>query len=169
MTETRENLDNVVRRIVIYGNAGAGKSWRARELAERYELPILALDDIAWSDDWAVERPRSETLAELAEFAESTSAWIIEGCYGDLIEAVLPHCTQLLFMNPGTETCVENCHKRGSRLPEGATDKERTDEIDQLIAWVRQYDSRTDEFGFPRHRQLFDDFDGAKREYTLLP
>ena len=51
MTETCENLDNVVHRIVIYGNAGAGKSWRARELAERFELPILALDDIAWSDD----------------------------------------------------------------------------------------------------------------------
>jgi hypothetical protein len=40
--------------------------------------------------------------------------------------------------------------------------------LDKLIQWVKDYENRDDEFGLKRHRQLFDNFRGRKREYTSV-
>ena len=32
--------------------------------------------------------------------------WVIEGCYGDLIEAAAARCTELRFLNPGADVCI---------------------------------------------------------------
>ncbi len=37
---------------------------------------------------------------------------MLEGCYGDLVEAALPHCTELKFINPGVAVCVDYCRGR---------------------------------------------------------
>lgn len=37
--------------------------------------------------------------------------------------------------------------------------------LDYLLDWVSKYETRDDEFGLKRHRQIFHEFDGAKREY----
>lgn len=52
------------RRIIIYGNAGAGKTTMARELQSEYDLPLLLLDSIAWSDV-AVRRPLEKSINDL--------------------------------------------------------------------------------------------------------
>jgi hypothetical protein len=38
--------------------------------------------------------------------------------------------------------------------------------FEMLIRWVREYETRDDEFSLRRHRQLFAEFDGEKVEYT---
>jgi len=38
--------------------------------------------------------------------------------------------------------------------------------LDHLIQWVKDYETRNDEYGLKRHRQIFDNFSGTKREYT---
>ena len=38
-------------------------------------------------------------------FISTHQKWVIEGCYGELVEAASTHCTQLVFLNPGLETC----------------------------------------------------------------
>lgn len=38
----------------------------------------------------------------------------------------------------------------------------------ELIEWVREYETREDEYGLARHRRIFDDFKGPKREYTTI-
>ena len=35
---------------------------------------------------------------------------------------------------------------------------------DNKIEWVKNYESRVDEFSYKSHRKLFDNFDGQKRE-----
>lgn len=35
-----------------------------------------------------------------------------------------------------------------------------------LIDWVREYETRDDEFSLREHRRLFDTHDGPKTEYT---
>jgi hypothetical protein len=36
------------------------------------------------------------------------------------------------------------------------------------VAWVREYETRNDEYGLKRHRQIYDQFSGSKREYTSV-
>jgi hypothetical protein len=38
--------------------------------------------------------------------------------------------------------------------------------LEMLIRWVREYETRDDEFSLRRHRQLFAEFDREKVEYT---
>jgi adenylate kinase family enzyme len=98
-------------RIILLGNAGAGKSTMARRLMNGRSIPRLSLDEIAWAE--GTERKRlEESVQALRSFIDDNEQWIIEGCYSDLVEVALPFCEELRFLNPGIEVCVENCLKR---------------------------------------------------------
>lgn len=152
-------------RILIYGNAGSGKTTMATQLAAALHAPVLALDDIAWLDA-AVRRPVEASIAELRAFIRANEQWVIEGCYGDLIDAALPHCTELRFVNPGVEACVARCRERAWEPDKFETPEAQDAMLETLIGWVRQYETRDDEFSLTRHRAIFDAFTGVKREYA---
>ena len=152
-------------RILIYGNSGSGKTTMASQLAAELRLPILSLDAITWTQA-AVRKPVDESRRELLAFIEQHPGWIIEGCYGDLIEAALPNCEELRFLNPGVERCIAHCQARPWERDKYPTREEQDAMLAALIDWVRQYDTREDEFGLHRHRAIFDGFMGTKREFA---
>jgi adenylate kinase family enzyme len=155
-------------RIIIYGNSGAGKTWLARQLQQQHDLARLVLDSIAWEAEWGKRKSLQASVAELLAFINQNERWIIEGCYGDLIEAALPYCTDLRFINPGVDVCVANCQKRQAEFEQHGRPEDNRGAIDELLHWVREYEVRDDEFSLTRHREIFDDFNGTKTEYTDL-
>jgi adenylate kinase family enzyme len=154
-------------RLVLLGNAGAGKSTMARRLIGNSEIPRLSLDEIAW-DQGPRRKPLDESRSLLHQFIKANEEWVIEGCYSDLIEAALPYCTELRFLNPGIETCVAHCSHRPWEPSKFSSAEEQDAMLSQLIQWVREYETRDDEYGLKRHRQVFDRFSGAKHEYTSV-
>ena len=53
--------------------------------------------------------------------------------------------------------------------PEKYSSREEQDaRLDFLIQWVRDYESRTDEYSLFRHRLLFDHFQGPKRVFATV-
>ena len=154
-------------RVVIVGNSGSGKSWRARELAEAHQLAHLDLDTIVWVPGLiAVARPPQDVLADLRAFIDTNPAWVAEGCYGDVVEAALPFCSELLFMNPGKDACLANNGKRPWE-PHKYESKEKQDSmLPFLLDWVGKYYERDDTCSYAYHRRVFDAFGGAKREIS---
>jgi hypothetical protein len=148
-------------RVVIYGNAGSGKTTMARSLG----LPMLSLDKIAWAST-LVRATHTNALAALDQFIAGHTEWVIEGCYGDLIEAAVAHCTELRFLNPGAELCIANARSRPwtPEYCESPEDQQRF--LGPLIQFIREYETVTNEYGLPRHRAIFAAFAGPKREYT---
>ena len=151
-------------KLVLLGNAAAGKSTLARRLMGGRDIPRLSLDEIAW-DEGPVRKPLAESIALLEDFVARHPEWIIEGCYGDLIAAALPHCEELRFLNPGVEVCVSHCLARPWEPEKFATPEAQQATLDYLVNWVRTYETRDDEYGLARHRVLYDTFEGPKREY----
>lgn len=39
---------------------------------------------------------------------QANRAWVIEGCYSDLLEMVLPESSEIIFLNLTIEACVSN-------------------------------------------------------------
>ena len=86
----------------------------------------------------------------------------------DLIRAALPYCTELRFLNPGIEVCVAHCHRRPWEPEKFSSPEDQAAMLTQLVQWVREYETREDEYGLRRHRQVFEQFAGRKREYTSV-
>ena len=158
-------------RLILLGNAGAGKSTMARRLMGSANIPRLSLDEIAWNEGFPFPRrkPLEQSLTLLRQFIRSNDQWIIEGCYADLVEAALPHCTELRFLNPGVETCVAHCNRRPWEPSKFSSAEEQNAMLTQLIQWVKDYETREDEYGLKQHRRIFSGFSGPKREYTSTP
>lgn len=152
-------------RIIVFGNSGSGKTTLAKALAGNPSAH-LDLDVIAWmSDQPGVRIAYDESVRELMRFIEGSSHWVIEGCYSGLLTKAAAYCTEMIFLNPGIEACVENClarpwepHKYSSREAQDAN-------LEMLLDWVRAYESRGDEFSLQEHRKLFDAHKGNKIEY----
>lgn len=152
-------------RVVLLGNAGAGKSTLARRLVARQPAARLSLDEVAFGAG-AARRPLEDSAADVRRFTAAHEHWIIEGCYADIIEPFLPLCDELLFLNPGIDVCLAHCRARPWEPEKFASPGEQARNLPDLLAWVRSYETRTDEYGLARHRALFDAFTGTKRELT---
>jgi adenylate kinase family enzyme len=154
-----------MRRIVIIGNSGSGKTSMGDRLAAAHALPHLDLDSLAWESP-AVRRPREESMGMIHAFVEANPQWIVEGCYAGLVESILPYATELRFLNPGIDACVTNCRTRPFEPHKYASMEEQNARLDFLLSWVREYAVRDDEYSLAAHRRVFDAFTGLKVEYT---
>jgi len=154
--------------IVVFGNSGSGKTTLARVLTSQYGLAHLDLDSVVW-DSSGGRRSLTESASTIRDFIHEHSEWVIEGCYGDLLELVLPYASEVRFLNPGVEACIANCRARPWE-PEKYPSKEAQDQkLDFLLDWVREYESRADEYSLARHRELFEGFRGSKVELSSRP
>ena len=153
-------------KVLVFGNSGSGKSTFAKRLSAEHRLTHLDLDSIVWEPGKiAVQRQPECVAASLAEFLAGNERWVIEGCYGELVEAASAHCTELVFLNPGLETCLAH-NRRREWEPHKYASKEAQDAmLEQLQAWVAGYYQRQDPWSQHAHRRIFDSFTGQKTEY----
>jgi len=157
-------------RVAILGNSGSGKSTLAAWLSARSGAAQLDLDSVAWvPGKIAVARPREHALADVHSFCSGNAAWVVEGCYTDLIEQALLRKPLLLFLNPGVEQCVANCQARPWEPQKYRSREEQDERLAYLLAWVREYYSRGGEMSLQAHRSCFDAYAGRKQELTDVP
>ena len=153
-------------RFAVFGNSGSGKSTLAAWLAARLGAPTLDLDTIAWlSDQPGVRRDHAAATVDLGAFC-SAPAWIVEGCYGELIAASLRFEPTLVFLNPGLARCQANCRERPWEPHKYASKAAQDANLDFLLSWGADYYERDDAMSLVGHRACFDAYQGAKAEVT---
>jgi adenylate kinase family enzyme len=157
-------------KLLVYGNSGSGKSSYSHALAAAYGLAHLDLDTIVWEPGQiAVPRDQQAVAASLGAFIAARPRWVIEGCYGELVESSAQHCTELIFLNPGLEACQANNRRRPWEPHKYASMEQQDAMLANLQVWVAGYYTRDDAWSYAAHRRLFDAHHGNKQEWTVPP
>jgi adenylate kinase family enzyme len=154
-----------MRRVLVFGNSGSGKTTLAAALRRDHGLAHLDLDTLAWQPTPVpIRRDIAESERDIRAFTARHDAWVIEGCYADLLALLLDDASEMIFMNPGVEACERHCRARPWE-PHKYTSPEAQDRnLAMLLDWVRNYPTRDDACSLASHRRLFDGYAGAKRE-----
>jgi adenylate kinase family enzyme len=84
-----------LRRVVVIGMSGAGKSTVARRLAALLDAPNVELDALYWGPGWT-RRPQFRDDVRLAA---QGGRWVIDGNYESTRELVWPRATTVVWLN----------------------------------------------------------------------
>ena len=134
-----------MRKVLVIGSGGAGKSTFSRRLGELLDLEVIHLDSLYWSAGW-VEMPKAEWQAAVEELL-SRKAWIIDGNYSGTLQMRLEACDTVIFLDMSRLICLWRLLKRAvlyrneSRpdMADGCPEKLNW----KFMRWVLEYPERT--------------------------
>jgi adenylate kinase family enzyme len=90
-------LPGDVRRILIYGVTGAGKTTLAARLAKATGIEWHSVDDLTWEPGW-VEVPADEQRRRIGYICEQ-SEWILDTAYGKWVDLPLGHAQLIVALD----------------------------------------------------------------------
>ena len=125
-----------MKRVIVIGCPGAGKSTFARKLAAKTGLPLLYLDMI-WhlADRTVIGR---EEFDKCLDKLVNEDEWIIDGNYARTLPVRLAHCDTVFFFDIPLEVCIEGAK---SRLGKERVDMPWVDdEMDpEFLQWIKDF------------------------------
>ncbi|MCV6601468.1 MAG: DNA topology modulation protein FlaR [Cohaesibacter sp.] len=151
-----------MKRIVIIGCAGAGKSTLAQKLSPIFEIPIIHMDQHFWMQGW-VQKQETEFQKEILELIK-TDSWIMDGNYGETLPARLERADLLIYLDFPRWLCLYRVFKRiafgygktRSDMAKGCPEQISWD----FIQWIWTFQKRSG----PKLQKHFDDFKGPKHQ-----
>jgi adenylate kinase family enzyme len=134
-----------VKKVLVIGSCGAGKSVFSRRLGEVSGLPVIHLDRHFWSSGWV--KPDRDQWRERVRALLEGESWIIDGNYGATMEMRLEYCDTVIFLDFPRHICTWRVIKRAinyrgrSRpdLADGCPEKLNWD----FIKWTWNYPTRS--------------------------
>ena len=104
-----------MKRIMVTGCPGSGKSTFSLKLHEKTGLPLYHLDNIWWKPD-RTHVTREEFDAALASILEKDE-WIIDGSYSRTFEPRIKASDTVILLDYDTDVCIQRVlQKRLQRL-----------------------------------------------------
>lgn len=127
-----------MKKVIVIGCPGSGKSRFSRELHDITGLPLYHLDLIGWREDRTLI-PKEELIERILEIGK-TDKWIMDGNYGGTMEMRMSLCDTIVFLDYPTDVCLDGImSRRGKERPDIAW-KDSPEEIDkEFLDFVRSY------------------------------
>ncbi|MEH1976627.1 MAG: DNA topology modulation protein [Nostoc sp.] len=114
-----------MKKILIIGSGGAGKSTLARELGNILGLEVIHLDAWYWNPGW-IETPKTAWQSIIQDLTLRES-WIMDGNYGGTLDLRLSVADTVIFLDFPRILCLWRAIKRrfmyaGQSRPDMASD-----------------------------------------------
>lgn len=137
-----------MKKILVIGSGGAGKSTFARRLHQLTGIELIHLDKIYWKPNW-VESSKDEWRKTVENLIEKDS-WIMDGNYGGTMETRIAACDTIVFLDLPRTICVWRAFKRSlfykkSTRPDMAAGCNEKIDLEYLkfLKWIWDYPTRT--------------------------
>jgi adenylate kinase family enzyme len=134
-----------MRKVLVIGSGGAGKSVFANRLGKLLNIEVLHLDKFYWRPGW-IETPKDEWLKTVEELLERDS-WIMDGNYSGTLNLRLEACDTVIFLDMARQLCLWRVLKRAFKYRDGSrpdmTEGCREQLNLEFLRWVWDYPSRT--------------------------
>ena len=128
-----------MKKIIVIGCPGSGKSTFARALHDKTGIPLYHLDMMYWNAD--------KTTVEKSVFLERLSAvlekdeWIIDGNYSSTMELRMAACDTVIFLDYPLEVCLDGIKERRGK-PRSDMPWIETEEDAEFIEFIKSYDEQ---------------------------
>ena len=99
-----------MKKIIVIGCPGSGKSTFSRALARIIGVPLFYLDMMYWNADRTTVE-KSVFLNRLKETLQKDE-WIIDGNYASTMESRLQACDTVFFLDYDTNVCLDGIRER---------------------------------------------------------
>ena len=130
-----------MKRILVIGCPGAGKTYFAKKLSEINGLPVIHMDNLYWNKD-KISISYPELEAKLLPYLK-TENWIIDGNYHDTLKQRLEYATDVFFLKMPREECIEGILERIGEERDDIPWVETKKDAVELIEWTIDYEKRT--------------------------
>lgn len=130
----------MMKKVLVIGCAGSGKSVFSRSFAQKTGLPLYHLDNIWWQEDGAtVERDEFDrALAEILARDE----WIIDGNYQRTMEWRMTECDTVIFFDLSADECLDGIRARkGKSRPDMPWRDAPENDDAEFVEFIRGYNT----------------------------
>ena len=147
-----------MKRVVVIGSGGAGKSTFSRQLGEITGLPVIHLDRLFWQPGWV--QTSKEEWAEIVSREIQRPAWIMDGNFGGTREMRMHAADTIIMLDLSRWICVYRILKRtllykpGGRPDMADGCHEKLDP--EFILWVWNYRKRSRKNAMTEMEKLVD-------------
>lgn len=125
-----------MKRVIVIGCPGSGKSCLSRRLHDKTSIPLHHLDLMNWNADGTpVER---ELFLERLTGVFCTDSWIIDGNYGSTMERRMKACDTVIFLDLPTDVCLDGIRARRGKPRDDILWVE-TKEDESFVEFVKGY------------------------------
>ena len=154
-----------MKKILVIGSSGAGKSTFSRRLGKATGIEVVHLDRLYWMPNW-VEPEKAEWREILDEITQSES-WIMDGNYSGTLDFRMTRADAIIFLDLPRTLCVWRVLKRSTlyrkiKRPDMADGCAERFDWD-FIKWIWNYPTRSR----PKIEALLKRFQGEKKIIRL--
>lgn len=152
--------NGTMKRILVIGCAGGGKSTLSRRLRDILHLSLIYLDQIWHLPDGSHISPE-EFDEQLAEVLDSP-CWILDGNYRRTLPIRLEHCDTVILLDFPTEICLSQAAGRIGRKREDLPWVE-TEFDPEFQNWIRHFRKRN----LPEIMSMLEEYRESRSIYVL--
>ena len=129
-----------MRKIIVIGCPGSGKSTFSSALHQKTGIPLYHLDMMYWNADRTTVE-KSVFLARL-DSALAEDEWIIDGNYASTMEKRLAVCDTVFFLDYPLSVCLDGVRKRRGK-PRADMPWIETEEDSEFIEFIKKFNEES--------------------------